>query len=88
MIKEFSEYISQPIEYEIGDYVKIERDFFNFSYSGSTHCMIIDKDHSIIPYLCSLAAGSNFWTNKIERKLTKKEIEQYNLEYYSKKYNI
>lgn len=78
------------LNYEVGDYIKIKKDFFTANYNGSTFVKIINKDDSDVPYSCELSNGLDFWVSyyTIERRMTQKEIEQYNFECSTNKYNL
>jgi len=71
-------------EYNVDDYVKIER----ASEDGTTFAKIKFKDNSNLPYFCVFPTNYGVWTSLIKRKMTKKEIDQYNLDCYAKKYNL
>jgi|LFRM01.1.fsa_nt_gb hypothetical protein len=75
--------------YRIGEYIKVTNKYF-IDKSLNYFAKIIEIDNSELPYLVIFSNNMNMWIDEdtIIRNLTLEEIEQYELELTSKKYNL
>jgi hypothetical protein len=84
-IKKFE--INNTLEISNDDYVIIDRNYFK---DKTERCCKVIKVESINYYLVLLSNGQDIWCTyyMIIRKMTTKEIEKYEMELKSNKYNI
>jgi len=87
MIKTYENF--NEINYKIGDYVLINKNYFKdlLPYGKIKE---EDKDYAAVPYLVGLIDSTDFWIRKdmIIRKLNQKEIDLFELQITSNKYNL
>jgi len=78
----------KDIEYNVGDYVYLNPDYFTDKIPKRGK--IIKNDNSKVPYSILIDTNEEFWASQkmILRMMIDDEIEQYKIELSSKKYNL
>jgi len=94
-IKSFEKKIERKLKYKVGDYVLLDM-LEAFDYDDCAGVIIATKvkndtfDHLYYDYRVKFYDGTSFDCEEetISRKLTKKEIDEYNIKKAALKYNI
>ena len=88
-LKTYEDRVEYKSLYEIGDYVRTDPMYFTDRTPRLGKIIEIDDGHKV-PYLILLSSGYDMWIrpDMISRMMTDDEIEQYELESKSSKYNL
>ena len=77
-------------KYKIGDYILLDRKHYPTLKSLAGKIKGVGQDNDLYYWVVNLSDGTEMWCAEwmTIRKLTPEEIEQFDLEYQGKKYNL